>query len=113
MWLDRNELNRFFSETEGDIELLSVDRDYHEDEYPIIKCWRCKDIIMKKINFLDYSKIILDYCPECKGLWLDKGELDKIKNYMNNIETESHEVQYRSAYGLLIKLSELSYYIFR
>jgi len=24
------------------------------------------------------SGIEIDYCPECRGVWLDKGELDKI-----------------------------------
>lgn len=24
------------------------------------------------------SGIELDYCPECRGVWLDRGELDKI-----------------------------------
>lgn len=35
---------------------------------------------------IDQSKLILserqgieiDYCPECRGVWLDRGELDKI-----------------------------------
>ena len=26
----------------------------------------------------DRSGIEIDYCPECRGVWLDKGELDKI-----------------------------------
>lgn len=24
------------------------------------------------------SGIEIDYCPECRGIWLDRGELDKI-----------------------------------
>jgi Zn-finger nucleic acid-binding protein len=24
------------------------------------------------------SGIEIDYCPECRGVWLDRGELDKI-----------------------------------
>ncbi len=26
----------------------------------------------------DRSGIEIDYCPECRGVWLDRGELDKI-----------------------------------
>lgn len=26
----------------------------------------------------DRQGIEIDYCPECRGVWLDKGELDKI-----------------------------------
>jgi uncharacterized protein len=24
------------------------------------------------------SEVEIDYCPECRGIWLDRGELDKI-----------------------------------
>ena len=26
----------------------------------------------------DRSGVEIDYCPKCRGIWLDKGELDKI-----------------------------------
>jgi Zn-finger nucleic acid-binding protein len=26
----------------------------------------------------DRQGIEIDYCPECRGVWLDRGELDKI-----------------------------------
>ncbi|PUB10717.1 TFIIB-type zinc ribbon-containing protein [Yoonia sediminilitoris] len=26
----------------------------------------------------DRSGIEIDYCPQCRGIWLDRGELDKI-----------------------------------
>lgn len=26
----------------------------------------------------DRNGIEIDYCPECRGVWLDRGELDKI-----------------------------------
>jgi Zn-finger nucleic acid-binding protein len=27
---------------------------------------------------VDRSEILIDACPECRGVWLDRGELDKI-----------------------------------
>ena len=27
---------------------------------------------------LDRSEVLIDACPECRGVWLDRGELDKI-----------------------------------
>ena len=35
----------------------------------------------------DRSGIEIDYCPDCRGVWLDRGELDKI------IERSSQNVQ--------------------
>lgn len=41
----------------------------------------------------DRQGIEIDYCPECRGVWLDRGELDKI------IERSSTPVtQQRSRY---------------
>lgn len=32
------------------------------------------------VNLLmtDRNEIEIDYCPDCRGVWLDRGELDKI-----------------------------------
>jgi Zn-finger nucleic acid-binding protein len=40
-----------------------------------MKCPVCKepDLVMA-----DRQNIEIDYCPQCRGVWLDRGELDKI-----------------------------------
>lgn len=30
------------------------------------------------LNMTDRQGIEIDYCPQCRGVWLDRGELDKI-----------------------------------
>jgi Zn-finger nucleic acid-binding protein len=30
------------------------------------------------LTLADRSGIEIDYCPQCRGVWLDRGELDKI-----------------------------------
>ncbi len=30
------------------------------------------------LQMSERSGIEIDYCPECRGVWLDRGELDKI-----------------------------------
>lgn len=41
--------------------------------------------------------IEIDYCPKCRGVWLDKGELDKIiefaKNYSNYSSSKNPYIQ--------------------
>jgi uncharacterized protein len=39
-----------------------------------MKCPIC-DIEMR---ISDYEGIEIDYCPQCRGVWLDRGELEKI-----------------------------------
>ena len=31
-----------------------------------------------ELRMADRSGIEIDYCPKCRGVWLDRGELDKI-----------------------------------
>lgn len=39
-----------------------------------MKCPNCQvNLVMS-----ERSGIEIDYCPECRGVWLDRGELDKI-----------------------------------
>ncbi|KYG61410.1 hypothetical protein AZI86_16995 [Bdellovibrio bacteriovorus] len=40
-----------------------------------MKCPHCKD---KDLVMSERKGVEIDYCPECRGIWLDKGELDKI-----------------------------------
>ncbi|TCK85196.1 TFIIB-type zinc ribbon-containing protein [Albibacterium bauzanense] len=39
-----------------------------------MKCPSCNEILL----ISDKNGIEIDYCPSCRGLWLDRGELDKI-----------------------------------
>lgn len=40
-----------------------------------MKCPVCKDVTLL---MSEKKGIEIDYCPECRGIWLDKGELEKI-----------------------------------
>lgn len=40
-----------------------------------MKCPTCPD---STLVMADRSGIEIDYCPICRGVWLDRGELDKI-----------------------------------
>ncbi len=40
-----------------------------------MKCPHCKDPVLV---MSERQGIEIDYCPSCRGIWLDRGELDKI-----------------------------------
>lgn len=40
-----------------------------------MKCPACKDV---NLSIADRQGIEIDCCPECRGVWSDRGELDKI-----------------------------------
>lgn len=39
-----------------------------------MKCPNCEETLV----MADRQGVEIDYCPKCRGVWLDKGELDKI-----------------------------------
>jgi len=39
-----------------------------------MKCPKCNTTLMMS----ERQGIEIDYCPDCRGIWLDRGELDKI-----------------------------------
>jgi Zn-finger nucleic acid-binding protein len=39
-----------------------------------MKCPSCEELLV----MTERKGIEIDYCPKCRGVWLDKGELDKI-----------------------------------
>jgi len=43
------------------------------------------------------SGVLIDVCPDCKGTWLDRGELEKILNRAREVEQEWEEERSRSA----------------
>jgi uncharacterized protein len=40
-----------------------------------MKCPTCTDAVLV---MADRQGIEIDYCPQCRGVWLDRGELDKL-----------------------------------
>lgn len=40
-----------------------------------MNCPVCKDV---NLSITDRQGIEIDFCPKCRGVWLDRGELDKI-----------------------------------
>lgn len=60
-----------------------------------MKCPTCNvNLVMS-----DRNGIEIDYCPDCRGVWLDRGELDKIierssQNVQSTQHNNSREQQY-------------------
>ncbi len=54
-----------------------------------MKCPACNEV---DLVMADRQGVEIDYCPKCRGVWLDRGELDKI------IERSTVEMANRSGY---------------
>lgn len=56
-----------------------------------MKCPNCaKDLVMA-----ERSGVEIDYCPECRGVWLDRGELDKIIERSGQYGQDTPQKDYR------------------
>ena len=51
-----------------------------------MKCPVCKEV---DLVMADRQGVEIDYCPTCRGIWLDRGELDKIIERSSGTETSS------------------------
>lgn len=45
-----------------------------------------------ELRIADRQGVEIDYCPQCRGVWLDRGELDKI------IERSMHAMEDSDGY---------------
>lgn len=55
-----------------------------------------------ELTMTDRSGVEIDYCPKCRGIWLDRGELDKIIERAENVVDPSVNLQqlpYPSQHG--------------
>lgn len=60
-----------------------------------MNCPNCKNI---PLVMSERQGVEIDYCPQCRGVWLDRGELDKIiERTAQESEPSSHrpEMGYR------------------
>ena len=51
-----------------------------------MKCPNCEELLV----MTERQGVEIDYCPKCRGVWLDKGELDKIIEKSTAAETSQN-----------------------
>ncbi len=93
MFLDHGQLNGIAEPTTGDLEFSTVDLDSfdHPDKHDRAECPRCRGAVMKKVEFVIYTNIILDYCERCRGFWLDGRELERINGEVRKLNAASRD----------------------
>lgn len=93
VWLDKDELyqiverrqQQFSPEQEAEVEPSQIQQYPSSELIGEINCVIC-GTPMRRINYGAVSEIIIDRCPSGHGVWLDKGELEKIQIYVEKSE---------------------------
>ncbi len=53
-----------------------------------MNCPVCENSSMREVN---KDGVQIDICPQCKGVWLDRGELDKLMSGVKEIRNDFNE----------------------
>jgi Zn-finger nucleic acid-binding protein len=62
-----------------------------------MKCPNCETV---DLSISERKNVEMDFCPKCRGVWLDRGELDKIIELSivpsdRSVRDEKHHTEYR------------------
>lgn len=55
-----------------------------------MKCPVCDQVTLREV---EKSGVLIDICPSCKGVWLDRGELEKLMQSINETQEEFEQLQ--------------------
>ncbi len=80
IWFDADELRRVKDEADPDLNWMDFELWKHEDRFHVAEkstdCPKCEVPLVA----IDYGEtgVVVDFCTQCRGAWLDAGELEKI-----------------------------------
>jgi Zn-finger nucleic acid-binding protein len=92
MWLEEDELRKLKNKmNDGQLHWLNAEIDNMETTSVISSsrsCPKCSSRKLVSILF-GHSSVVIDWCPDCHGVWLDRGEFDSITGYLHDKATNA------------------------
>ena len=86
IWFEDDELRKAKDSTNSDLNWMDFEIWKHKDKSQArarnLACPQC-DQTLVAVDYAD-TGVEIDYCPECKGTWLDKGEFKKVIDALTN-----------------------------
>ena len=83
IWYDKGELG-FQQEMERDVpELDKSQKTCKPTDYP---CPRC-DATLDELEYSEGEHLMIDRCPKCEGIFLDRGEIRKVEHIVAKKES--------------------------
>ncbi len=105
VWLGKGELDIITHPHEGSLEYCSTEL-IEEDRRTEYICPECDaDSRLSRVNFVEYSDILMETCRECHGIWLDRGELDAINAEVDKL----NEIEETWQHKIMVFLSKLPF----
>jgi Zn-finger nucleic acid-binding protein len=101
VWLDKGELEAI-QDTVGNDYIEEMDKfpDYAGNAYEValqkkmadITCPSCSATLERK-EYAYTSQIMIDKCPSCHGIWLDKGELQALEIFFEKSRLDTRDLR--------------------
>lgn len=96
-WFDRDELRQAKDRTDDDLRWLDFDPFGQEAGRFAIRserdlCPRC-ETPMASLTY-ETSRVVIDKCEQCQGIWLNHGEFEKIIKYLYKIVSSKKAADY-------------------
>jgi Zn-finger nucleic acid-binding protein len=92
MWLDKDELRQLKNKF-NDGQLHWINREVNDIEKASMisssrVCPKCPSSKLRSVLF-GHSGVVIDSCPDCQGIWLDRREYDSICEYLHSKATSA------------------------
>jgi len=59
-----------------------------------MKCPICDDVRMREVV---KDGVTIDVCPDCKGVWLDRGELEKLMQGIKEVQRDYDRMEHQAS----------------
>lgn len=107
IWFDQNELRWVKDDKDKQLNWLDFDIWRDKGRFKISpsgrRCPACR-ISFVEVHY-DDSKVKIDFCKMCKGIWLDRGEFKQIMIYLK--KKADYEILHRYTKNLAVQLWEV------
>lgn len=112
LWLERGELMQIAETVQRDYSHLLVERDVTVDDSfelarqkarPDIRCPKCSGEMTKQ-ECRYGSLVMADVCPRCRGMWLDRGELQTLEIFCERMRQEERADARRGFFAVLARV---------
>lgn len=90
MWLDSHELKQMDDSLSIDLEEVPYTSIAPTAADEALHCPRCEGApVLKKAYPAGYQEVVVDTCRQCKGFWLDRDELRKMREVSDRLLLKS------------------------
>jgi len=86
IWLDAAELAKIDDNFFVDVERMELLKATPAPGDRGLSCPRCaKAPALEKVHPRGHKNLVIDTCPACHGFWLDRGELEKVRDVSDKL----------------------------